>query len=72
MIVVDRIEDGIAVLYCGNDRLDIPLSELPAGVHEGCVLIKNGDSYAIDEAAEAARRSMIAEKAKKLFRKRNS
>ena len=38
MIVVDRIEDGIAVIYSGSDRLDIPVSDLPEGVHEGSVL----------------------------------
>lgn len=31
MIVVDRIEDGFAVVYSGNARKDIPLSELPQG-----------------------------------------
>lgn len=38
MIVVDRIEDGFAVVYSGNARKDIPLSELPQGVHEGSIL----------------------------------
>ena len=38
MIVVDRIEDGFAVVYSGDVRKDIPLSELPQGVHEGSIL----------------------------------
>lgn len=35
MIVVDRIEDGFAVVYSGDVRKDIPLSELPAGSSRG-------------------------------------
>ena len=35
MVVVDRIEDGIAVLEIGGRRVDVPLEELPSGVKEG-------------------------------------
>lgn len=72
MIVVDRIEDGIAVIYSGSDRLDVPVSDLPEGVHEGSVLKREDGGYSVDEAAESARRSMVAEKARKLFSKKRT
>lgn len=38
MIVVDRIEGDVAVLEIGGRTVDVPLSELPAGVKEGDAL----------------------------------
>lgn len=35
MIIVDRIEEGTAVLEIDGRRIDIPLSVLPEGVKEG-------------------------------------
>ena len=36
MIIVDRIEEDFAVVYFGDIRRDIPLTDLPEGVHESC------------------------------------
>lgn len=68
MIVVDRIEDGFAVVYSGNARKDIPLSELPQGVHEGSILREVSGRYELDEAAEQERRRAISEKMRRLFK----
>ena len=68
MIVVDRIEDGFAVVYSGDVRKDIPLRELPQGVHEGRVLRDVPGGYELDEAAEQERRRAISEKMRRLFK----
>ncbi len=68
MIVVDRIEDGFAVVYSGNTRKDIPLSELPQGVHEGSILREVPGDHELDEAAEQERRRAISEKMRRLFK----
>jgi hypothetical protein len=49
--LVDRIEDGMAVLLLGEDEsvtIALPCAWLPAGVHEGVVLRCD---VAIDQAA---------------------
>lgn len=68
MIVVDRIEDDIAVVYFGDEKVTIPISELPEDIHEGCVLKKTPDGLAMDPEAEAQRRRDIANKMHRLFK----
>ena len=68
MIVVDRIEEGVAAVYSGDVRRDIPLSELPQGVHEGSVLREVPGGYELDEVAEQERRRAISEKMRRLFK----
>ena len=68
MIVVDRIEEGIAVVYFGEDRKDIPLSELPQGVHEGSILREAPQGYELDEQFGLERRRAISDKMRRLFR----
>lgn len=55
MIVIDRIEDTMAVLEMDGIRVVVPLSVLPAGVREGSRLAfvpeeTPADSIAEDEA----------------------
>ena len=38
MWVIDRIENGIAVIECNDSTFDVPVSALPGGVKEGMVL----------------------------------
>ena len=68
MIVVDRIEEGIAVVYFGELRKDIPLSQLPEGVHEGSILRDTPDGYEIDEQTEQKRRRALSDKMRRLFK----
>lgn len=70
MIIVDRIEEGIAVAYSDDIRLEIPVSELPHDIHEGSVLLKNGTKWACDYKAEEQRRAEIAGKLHGLFKSR--
>ncbi|MBR1811657.1 MAG: DUF3006 domain-containing protein [Clostridia bacterium] len=60
MIIIDRIEDGVAVLETEEDTfLQIPASQLPTGAREGSVLIYKDGEYLLDAQTEAARRDRL-------------
>lgn len=67
MIIVDRIEEGTAVVFFGDERRDVPLSELPHGVREGTVLEETEEGLTIDRQAEEQRRRALAERTRRLF-----
>lgn len=67
MIIVDRIEEGTAVVFFGDERRDVPLSELPHGVREGTVLVETEEGLSIDRQAEEQRRRALAERTRRLF-----
>lgn len=58
ILVVDRIEDDIAVCENRNNgkMKNILLSELPEGVKEGSILKWNNDKYEIDLSNEIEQR----------------
>ena len=68
MIIVDRIEEDIAVVYFGEEKVNIPISEHPEGIHEGTVLKRTPDGLTPDPEAEEARRRQIADKVHRLFK----
>ena len=48
--VIDRIEEGIAVLVGDSgEKAEIPLSGLPSGAHEGSCLRSCEHGFALDE-----------------------
>lgn len=51
MWVIDRIENGIAVIEFNGSTFDVPVSALPDGIKEGMVL-----SICIDKDAENKKR----------------
>ena len=67
--IIDRIEDGIAVLECQTtgDIIEIPKSDLPKTAREGHVLMKDGDGYAIDREATQRRRDNIRSRLEKIL-----
>ena len=65
--IIDRIENGIAVLESQDEMLEIPKSMLPKDAKEGHVLIKNGDSYTIDHDLTKKRRDNIKSRLEKLL-----
>ncbi len=68
-MVVDRIEELTAVIEKQDGTLfELPLSELPPGVHESSVLVKNCEGYALDLLAEKERRANNASKTRLLFK----
>ena len=70
--IIDRIEDGIAVLECmeTNEIIELPRSELPKGCREGQMLTKDGDCYAIDHEATQKRRENMQSRLEKLLKKK--
>lgn len=68
MIIVDRIEEGIAVVFFGQEKRLIPVSELPEGVHEGSVLKETEKGLVPDPEAEETRRRQISDKMRRLFK----
>ena len=69
-MIVDRIENMIAVIEREDGTFfELPLSELPEGVCEGCVLVRNCESYAVDMLATKERRNRNAARTRGLFTK---
>jgi hypothetical protein len=65
---IDRIEEGLAVLLCGDEpvRFTLPLSLLPEGSREGDV-IDMAFSRNVEETEDARRR--VAERIERLRRR---
>ena len=73
--VIDRIEDGIAVLECmtTGEIIEIPKETLPKTAREGHILQRDGDTYIIDRGATQKRREQLKERLEKILRRsRNS
>ncbi len=68
MIIVDRIEEDIAVVLFGGEKRNIPVSDLPEGVHEGSALKETPSGLVPDHEAEEERRRSISEKMRRLFK----
>lgn len=66
--VIDRIEKGIAVLVSDSgEKMEVPLSSLPSGAHEGSCLRPCECGFVLDEEEEAARKRRIERKLNALF-----
>lgn len=66
--VIDRIEEGIAVLVSDSgEKMEVPLLGLPSGAHEGSCLRPCERGFALDEEEEAARKRRIERKLSALF-----
>ncbi|MGN0467631.1 MAG: DUF3006 domain-containing protein [Acutalibacteraceae bacterium] len=70
-LIVDRIENKIAVCEAEDCiHVEIALSELPEGTHEGSVLVKKADgTYVLDKQQEEKRRSEMLSLQENLFKK---
>lgn len=68
-MVIDRIENGYAVIENEGIMLDIPISQLPDGVKEGDVLTFENGIYFRDELAAAEHREKISARLENLFNK---
>ncbi|MBR3815926.1 MAG: DUF3006 domain-containing protein [Clostridia bacterium] len=69
-LIVDRIEEGIAVLEKEDlSHIEISIDELPQGTCEGAVLIFDGKSYITDREEEAQRKTSVLKKQQMLFKK---
>ena len=68
MLIIDRIEDGVAVIENGEERLEIPAEALPNGAVAGDVLTKTEDGYTVDRETTDLRRGRMNAAAKKIFK----
>lgn len=59
MLIIDRIEDGIAVIEDGDSHFEIPAEMLGENVREGDVVIPENGLYIKDENASNPRRDEI-------------
>jgi len=69
MWIIDRFEDGFAVLECEDGTLEIVSREiLPPGSREGSVLIVNeAGVFELDLAREQARREALHQLQEDIF-----
>jgi len=67
--IIDRIEDGIAVLECKatGEIIELPKSALPKSAREGHMLAKDGDTYVIDREATQKRRDEMKARLEKIL-----
>jgi len=68
MIIIDRIENGIAICEVDGEMRDIPLSGINGKAREGDVLLDKGDGslLTIDASATQRRRAAITERFERL------
>lgn len=58
-MIIDRIEDGIAVIETENGHIDVPPEALADDAREGDVVVLRGGLYYPDKAATQKRRREI-------------
>ena len=69
MMIVDRIENGVAIIECNDGSMrEIPLFQLPDGVHEGSVLVQIETGFALDTKEEHKRRENASDRTHSLFK----
>ena len=71
MMIVDRIEEETAVCEDGEVRMELSLSQLPAEVREGDVLVSGPEGWQIDRQATEARRTAMIRRSRRLFHRRD-
>lgn len=69
-LIIDRIENDIAVCETSGEISEIPVSQLPIGVREGSVLNFQNGIYYIDSEETLSRKLTITELQKKAFNKK--
>lgn len=61
MLIIERIEDGIAVIENGDERFEVPAEKLSENIGEGDVVVLQNDIYIKDENGTDERRKKIIE-----------
>lgn len=70
MIIIDRIEENMAVCETEEGVRALPLAQLPPHVREGDVLENTPDGWQVDPVGTAARREEARRRTRSLFRRR--
>lgn len=67
MIILDRLEETLAVLETDDGMVNVPRELLPADVREGDVLRQTADgTYITDAAATQARREKLLARTRRM------
>lgn len=70
MFVIDRIEEGIAVILDGeNNQLKINSSEILGNVKEGAVVLCKDNKWTVDEEETQKRTEKMRARLNRLFNK---
>lgn len=70
MFVIDRIEEGIAVILDGeNNQLKINSSEILGNVKEGAVVLCKDNKWTVDEEETQKRTEKMRVRLNRLFNK---
>lgn len=67
MIIVDRIENSIAVCEDNGTYINIPKEKIFGNLREGAILTKTIDGYTVAEDQTEMRKKEIFQKQNKLF-----
>ncbi len=71
MLIVDRIENGIAVIEKdGNSHFEVKCALLPMSIREGDVIKSENEKYVIDYEATMERRNQVKNFQKRLQEKK--
>lgn len=65
--IIDRIEEGFAVVECDGEMLNIKLNILPEGVKSGDVLTKSDGNFIINQQEQQTRQQKILKLQQELF-----
>ena len=65
-LIVDRIENGVAVCETDGVMVDIPLAKINGGVREGDILREDGALYTVTPEETEQRRTAIKERFERL------
>lgn len=71
MIILERFEDGMAVLEADGKPLAVMRGSLPPDACEGDVLTETEFGYRIDRCATDERRAAMRAKMRRLIKQRN-
>lgn len=68
---IDRIENDIAILenIDNNVILEININDLPKGIKEGNILVKENDTFVIDYKEESQRKNDLINRFQRLKKK---
>jgi len=70
MLILDRIENDIAVIETDDKIIEVKLSELAENAKEGDVLTESDGKYIVDSEAKGERREKLASMYRNRLRKK--
>lgn len=70
MFVIDRIEEGIAVILNDeNNRIEINSNEIQGNVRDGAVVINENNRWIVDDEETNKRKKAMRSRLNRLFNK---